>query len=222
MMVPPRVKICCISSMEEARLAIESGAAALGLVSDMPSGPGVISEDKIAEIAAGVPPPIATFLLTSKTAVDEIIRQQRYCRTNTIQIVDRLTDGSYRDLKAALPGISIVQVIHVVNQESIAEAILISPEVDAILLDSGNQAAKIKELGGTGRVHNWDLSRQICKQVSKPVFLAGGLHPGNIQQAIQTVRPFGIDICNGVRTENSLDRNKLNEFFKNIGKLPLS
>lgn len=218
-MVPPRVKICCISSIEEARLAIGSGAAALGLVSDMPSGPGMISEDKIAEIAAAVPPPIATFLLTSKTAVEEIIRQQKYCRTNTIQIVDRLTNGSYRDLKEALPGISIVQVIHIVDQESVEEALLISPEVDAILLDSGNQTAEIKELGGTGRVHNWDISRQICERVLKPVFLAGGLHPGNIQRAIQTVNPFGIDVCNGVRTENALDRTKLQQFFKNIGKL---
>jgi phosphoribosylanthranilate isomerase len=220
MTAAPRVKICCITSIEEARLAINFGASALGLVSDMPSGPGVISEDKIAEIAAAVPPPIATFLLTSKTAVDEIIQQQKYCRTNTIQIVDRLTDGTYRNLKQALPGISIVQVIHVVSQESVQEAILISPEVDAILLDSGNQAAQIKELGGTGRVHNWEISRQINKRVSKPVYLAGGLHPGNIRLAIQTVHPFGIDVCSGVRTENALDRTKLYRFFKNIGKLP--
>jgi len=216
MMAFPRVKICCITSIEEAQIAIDFGAAALGLVSDMPSGSGVISEDKIAEIAAWVPPPIATFLLTSKTGVADIIEQQKYCRTNTIQIVDRLIAGSHRYLKEALPGISIVQVIHVTGQESIEEAISISHEVDAILLDSGNQTAEIRELGGTGRVHNWEISRQICQQLSIPVFLAGGLHPDNIKQAIQTVKPFGIDVCSGVRTKNILDKKKMREFFQNI------
>jgi phosphoribosylanthranilate isomerase len=212
----PRVKICCISSNEEAWMAIDYGAAALGLVSDMPSGPGVISIDKIAEIAAVVPPPIATFLLTSKTDAAEIIEQHRLCRTNTIQIVDRLTVGSYQDLKNALPGISIVQVIHVNDEDALKEANSISNEVDAILLDSGNRSAAIKVLGGTGKVHNWDISRQIVKQLKIPVFLAGGLHPDNIKLAIQSVNPFGIDICSGVRTNNQLDEKKLGELFKNI------
>ena len=212
----PRVKICCISSIEEARMAINHGASALGLVSEMPSGPGVISLDKIAEIAAFVPPPIATFLLSSKTDVAQIIEQHQYCHTTTIQIVDRLTVGTYRDLKEALPGISIVQVIHVYDEGSLEEAVSISNEVDAILLDSGNQSATIKELGGTGKVHNWDISRQIVEQLSIPVFLAGGLNPGNIKQAIQSVKPFGIDVCSGVRTNNHLDEKKLGLFFKNI------
>ena len=212
----PRVKICCISSIEEARMAINHGASALGLVSEMPSGPGVISLDKIAEIAAFVPPPIATFLLSSKTDVAQIIEQHQCCHTTTIQIVDRLTVGTYRVLKEALPGISVVQVIHVYDEGSLEDAVSISNEVDAILLDSGNQSATIKELGGTGKVHNWDISRQIVEQLSIPVFLAGGLNPGNIKQAIQSVKPFGIDVCSGVRTNNHLDEKKLGLFFKNI------
>jgi phosphoribosylanthranilate isomerase len=144
------VKICCIADLEEARLAIRHGASALGLVSQMPSGPGVISESAIAQIAAKVPPPIATFLLTSAQDVRTIVRQQRRCGTNTLQICDRLTRGSYPDLKRDLPGISIVQVIHVVGLESLDEALAAAPFVDAILLDSGNPALAVKELGGTG------------------------------------------------------------------------
>ena len=215
----PRVKICCISSIEEARIAIDHGASALGLVSEMPSGPGVISLDKIAEIAAFVPPPIATFLLTSKTDVAQIIEQHQYCHTTTIQIVDRLIIGTRKDLKKALPGISVVQVIHVYDEGSLEEAASISNEVDAILLDSGNQSATIKELGETGKGHNWDISRQIVEQLSIPVFLAGGLNPGNIKQAIQSVKPFGIDVCSGVRTNNHLDEKKLGLFFKNIREI---
>ena len=213
----PRVKICCISSVEEARLAIDYGASALGLVSHMPSGPGVIEEEQIAEIAAQVPPPIATFLLTCQQDAEAIAAQQRRCGTNTIQICDRLTQGSYRELKQTLPGISIVQVVHVVGRESVDEALAIAEEVDAILLDSGNPALNVKELGGTGRRHDWALSRKIREQIDIPLFLAGGLKPDNVQQAIEEVGPFGVDICTGVRTEGKLDEAQLAALFANIG-----
>jgi phosphoribosylanthranilate isomerase len=209
----PRVKICCISSVAEARMAIEYGASALGLVSAMPSGPGVIREDQIEEIAATIPPPIGSFLLTSKQDVDSIVAQHRRCRTNCIQLVDRLTSGSARELKAALPGIAVVQVIHVVGPASVEEAIAVAGEVDAILLDSGNPSLAIKELGGTGRRHDWSLSREIRERVKVPIFLAGGLNEGNVAEAIGAVAPFGLDLCSGVRTDGVLDGVKLKRFF---------
>ncbi len=209
----PRVKICCIGSVEEAALAVECGASALGLVSYMPSGPGVISDALIAEIAATLPPAIRTFLLTSRQNVAGIIEQQRFCRTNTIQLCDRLPPGSHRELKDALAGISVVQVIHVTGPESVEEAERIAPHVDAILLDSGNQKLAIKQLGGTGRTHDWTLSRAIREHIGIPLFLAGGLTPENVVQAIDEVGPFGLDICSGVRTEGKLDPDKLKRFF---------
>jgi len=208
----PRVKICCIASLDEARLAIQYGASALGLVSQMPSGPGPISEELIAQIAARVPPPLGTFLLTSLQDAQAIISQQRRCRTNTIQICDRLNNGSYHELKLVLPGISIVQVIHVVGPESVEEAVAVAPQVDAILLDSGNPALAIKELGGTGRRHNWALSRKIREAIDIPLFLAGGLNADNVRQAIEEVGPFAVDICSGVRTGGRLDERKLAAF----------
>lgn len=213
---PPRVKICCISSLAEAELAIRYGAAALGLVSAMPSGPGVITEDLIAEIAVCVPPPIATFLLTSKQDVASIIEQQRRLRTNTIQIVDWLEQGSYAELRAALPGISLVQVIHVSDEGSIDEARSVARHVDAILLDSGNQSLAVKELGGTGRTHDWTISRKIRDAVGVPIFLAGGLKPENVADAIRQVEPFGLDLCSGVRTDGRLDEGKLARFFEQV------
>jgi len=212
----PRVKICCIADLEEASLAIRYGASALGLVSQMPSGPGVISEEEIERIGAKVPPPIGTFLLTSLQDVEAVVAQQRRCRTNTIQICDRLTNGSYQDLKRSLPGISIVQVIHVVGPESVDEAVSVSTHVDAILLDSGNPALAVKELGGTGRRHDWTLSRQIRESINIPLFLAGGLNPNNVRQAIEAVGPFALDICTGVRTNGRLDETKVAALFANI------
>jgi phosphoribosylanthranilate isomerase len=210
-----RIKICCISSLEEAKTAIGCGASAIGLVARMPSGPGPISDELISRIAKSVPPPVATFMLTSETSVKEIIKHHLRTNTNTIQIVDALSEGSYHELKAALPAVRIVQVIHVIDEESVSEAIAISPLVDAILLDSGNPKLKIKELGGTGRVHNWQLSRKICEKAGCPVFLAGGLNPENVIQAIQEVRPYAVDVCSGVRTDGYLDRNKVEMFIRN-------
>jgi phosphoribosylanthranilate isomerase len=211
----PRIKICCISSADEARMAIESGASAIGLVAKMPSGPGPIPDELIKQIAMGVPPPVATFLLTSETSAEEIIRHHIRTNTNTIQIVDMPENGTYSKLKTALPSVKIVQVIHVIDEKSVEPAIEISEKVDALLLDSGNPNLEIKELGGTGRVHNWKLSRMIRERSKCPVFLAGGLKPDNVRQAIDEVQPFGIDVCSGVRTDGKLDRQKLSDFFFN-------
>jgi len=212
-MITPRVKICCIANIAEAWMAINHGASAIGLVSAMPSGPGPIPEELIAEIAATIPPGVATFLLTCKQDVEAIIDQQRRLRVNTIQICDRLETGSYEQLRQALPGVSLVQVVHVSGAESVSEAVSVARFVDAILLDSGNQSLPIKELGGTGRTHDWNVSREIVKEVPVPVFLAGGLRSDNVADAVRTVGPFGVDVCTGVRTNGELDEVKLRAFF---------
>ena len=209
----PRIKICCIASVAEAQLAIRHGASALGLVSAMPSGPGPIAEELIAAIAAQIPPPIATFLLTSLQEPDAVIAQQRRCGCNILQLVDAFPIDGYAKLHRALPGVRIVQVIHVIDDASVAEAQAIAPHVDALLLDSGNPALAVKELGGTGRTHNWELSRQIVTSVDRPVFLAGGLRAENVAAAIRAVQPFGIDVCSGVRTDGALDPTRLAAFM---------
>jgi len=194
-------------------MAVRHGASALGLVSAMPSGPGVIPEDAIADIAARVPPGVATFLLTSRPDVAGIVEQQRRLRTTTVQICDRLESGTHAELRAALPGIGLVQVVHVTGPESVDEALAVAAQVDAILLDSGNQSLPAKELGGTGRRHDWRLSRQIREAVDVPVFLAGGLRPANVAEAVEAVGPFALDVCSGVRTDGALDEAKLTRFF---------
>jgi len=215
----PRVKICCIGSIEEAQLAIKHGASALGLVSAMPSGPGPIAEELIAEIASVIPPGVASFLLTSKQDAAAIIDQQRRCGTNTLQLVDRISVPVYQELRHALPGIGLVQVVHVTGEESIVESITVSEFVDAILLDSGNQSLPVKELGGTGRMHDWSISRRIVESVKVPVYLAGGLKPENVAEAIRQVQSFGIDLCSGVRTNGKLDAEKLANFFEQVNAM---
>lgn len=231
----PFIKICCISSIEEAQAAIAAGASAIGLVSAMPSGPGVIDDLLISEIAASVAPPISTFLLTAFQDAEAIIDQHHLCRTSTIQLVDRVKPAELQKLRRHLPGIKLVQVIHVSDYDdtdhdtdydtdydsaelSIKEARAIATLVDALLLDSGNTKLATRELGGTGRTHDWLVSRRIRDEVNIPLFLAGGLNAANIAEAISVVRPYGLDLCSSVRTDGKLDTLKLQGFIDAVGK----
>lgn len=210
-----RVKICCIASKAEAELAIRYGAHAIGLVSEMPDsvGVGVIPDQLIREIAETVPSGISSFLLTSRRDPDLVVAQQRETGVDTIQLVDRVALQDLRTLRGCLPGISLVQVVHVTGADAVAEAVSVAPLVDAILLDSGRPEAPVRELGGTGRVHDWEISARIVAEVSCPVFLAGGLRPDNVAQAIARVRPFGVDVCSGLRPAGHLDERLLASFF---------
>jgi len=209
-----KVKICCISSIEEASLAIAHGAAAIGLVGRMPSGPGIITDELIHSIAKTLLPPIDSFLLTSETTAEKVIEHHKKVNTTTIQIVDALTDRQYLKIRESIPHVKLVQVIHVLDEKAVQEAIEISEFVDAILLDSGNPNLSTKVLGGTGKTHNWDISKKIRKNISIPTYLAGGINKDNVRKAIEHVEPFGIDLCSSVRTNGQLDERKLEELFK--------
>lgn len=211
-----RVKICCISSQKEAQLAMAYGADALGLVGNMPSGPGIISDTLIREIAGIIPPGVASFLLTSEISADKIIAHHQQTLTNTIQLVDAVDADTFTTIRKSIPHIKLVQVIHVLSEATIDEALQAADGVDALLLDSGNPNLPIKELGGTGRTHNWDISKQIVRQSRVPVYLAGGIRAENIREAIDRVAPFGIDLCSGVRTNQQLDEEKLAKLFAAI------
>jgi phosphoribosylanthranilate isomerase len=212
----PRIKICCIRNQEEANLAIRYGASAIGLVGAMPSGPGPIEDKMICAIAKYVPPPIGTFLLTCELNAHTIIAHHKRTQTNTIQIVDELNKVYYPMIRDALPNVKLVQVIHVRDRRSVKQAMSVSEHVDAILLDSGNPKLPVKELGGTGKTHDWTLSREIREKVYIPVFLAGGLNASNVRKAIEIVEPWGVDVCSGVRTNGMLDEKKLDNFIREV------
>lgn len=214
-----RIKICCISSIDEASLAVSFGVHAIGLVGKMPSGPGPIPDKLILEISKSVPPSVTRFLLTSETSPEEIVNHHRRTFTDTIQIVDVPEPDSYELIRQQIPYIKLVQVIHVINEKSVDLAIELSSLANGLLLDSGNPGLKIKELGGTGRVHNWKLSRKIVESVKIPVFLAGGLTSVNVAEAVEMVQPFGVDVCSGVRTNGRLDERRLAEFVRALNKL---
>jgi phosphoribosylanthranilate isomerase len=209
-------------SIDEVWMAVEAGASAVGLVSPMPSGPGPISNEQAAEIAAQVPPGIDAFLLTPLQTVEELVEQNRLVKARTLQLVDELPPGAHGELRRAMPGVKLVQVIHVTGPESLDDAVAVASDVDAVLLDSGNPALEVKELGGTGRRHDWAISRQIREAVDVPVWLAGGLNPDNARDAIAAVGPFALDVCSGLRTGEgyNLDPDGLERFMRAVSRAP--
>jgi phosphoribosylanthranilate isomerase len=208
-----RIKICCIAGVDEARLAIAHGAHAIGLVSAMPSGPGVIDDASIAEVAAAVRGEVETFLLTARTDPEAIADQHAAAGTTTLQLVDHVPPEGLRRLRRLAPAARLVQVVHVIDDASLAEARDAVPWVDALLLDSGNPRAAVKELGGTGRTHDWALARRIRDAVAPcPVYLAGGLRADNVAAARAAVDPWGLDLCSSVRHEGRLEPGRLAAF----------
>jgi phosphoribosylanthranilate isomerase len=207
-----RIKVCCIASAHEAELAVACGADAIGLVGRMPSGPGPIPDELIAAIATRLPPPIAGFLLTSETRAEAIADHVRRTRVSTVQIVSHFDPLESAELARLLPAVRRVQVIHVEDRRVLDLIEVYAAHVHAFLLDSGRPGAAVPELGGTGRVHDWDLSRAFVDSSPHPVFLAGGLTPENVGRAVRHVRPFAVDLCSGVRVAGRLDRERLAAF----------
>lgn len=208
-----RVKVCCISTPAEADMALDEGADVLGLVSAMPSGPGVIGDEEIRAIIARVGTRAPAVLLTCRQSAVEIGEQARMFHPAVLQLVDEVSFGELAALRAAHPAIVVMPVIHVRDRGAIRDARRAGETADLILLDSGNPGAAVRELGGTGRTHDWLISREIRESVDVPVFLAGGLRADNVAEAIESVRPFGVDVCSGVRERGRLDRTRLRAFM---------
>lgn len=193
------VKVCCIQSADEARLAAAEGAAFLGLVGAMPSGPGPIPDEVIARVVREAPAGAVPVLLTSRVTAADIAAHVRGTGAPAVQIVQTVPPGVRRELRGLIPGVTILQVVHVEGPGSVAEALEAAAWADHLLLDSGRPSAPIPELGGTGRVHDWLVSAEIVARAPVPVFLAGGLRPDNVAEAVSAVRPFGVDVCSGLR-----------------------
>lgn len=205
-----RIKICCIASPAEAALALAAGADVLGLVAAMPSGPGPISDTAIAEIAATLPAGVLSLLLTAETTATGIADHVRRTGVGGVQIVSHIDPDEQAALALMLPDHERWQVVHVKDDAALAMIPAYAPHVTGFLLDSGRPSAQ--ELGGTGRVHDWTISAAFVAASPVPVFLAGGLNPGNAAAAMAQVRPAGLDVCSGLRRNGKLDETLARNF----------
>jgi phosphoribosylanthranilate isomerase len=209
-----RVKICCIASAAEAALAAAAGADLIGLVGPMPTGPGPIAEAQAAAIAAGAAPWAPPVLLTARETAEGIAGHAAEVGVRAVQIVNHVPPGTLARLAAIAPGLGRIQVVHVEDDGALDLIAAYAPHVTAFLLDSGRPGRR--ELGGTGRVHDWRVSTEFVRRTRRPVFLAGGLTETNVGEAIRRVRPFGVDLCTGVRVNGALDPERLDAFMEAV------
>ena len=207
-----RFKVCCIQDEAEAQLAVAAGASLLGLVSAMPSGPGVLPEERIAAIARVVPPGVESVLLSARTDAEGLVAQIARCRTSAVQLVAPCEPDVHEALRQIVPGLRVIQVVHVEDEGALEIARRAAETADALLLDSGAPSASTPELGGTGRTHDWALSRAIVEASPKPVLLAGGLGPENAREAWERVRPYALDLCSALRPAGALQPELLSAF----------
>lgn len=204
----PSFKVCCIRTADEMEQAKEAGATWAGLVGAMPSGPGPLPDERIRAMVPGVPGGITPVLLTARATAGEIAghleatglaARLRRGRSVGVQLVRHLDAPVRRELKELLPGLAVLQVLHVDGPAALDRMEGLARHADLLLLDSGRPGAAVAELGGTGRTHDWSVSRRIVARASVPVLLAGGLRPGNVAAAVRAVRPSGVDVCSGLR-----------------------
>ncbi len=216
---PVRVKVACIRNPEEARRAVSFGAAAIGMAAETAAGGPHLTQTEITEIVASIPKSIGTFLMTTRRSPVELAELARSAGVNTIQLWDVPEPEAYSHLRSAVPGISIVQSIPVVDEGAIEQAVQVSSRVDALLLDSAHRSVPVRWEEQHGRTHDWQVSRRIAEAVDVPVILSGGLTARNVADAIRAVRPYGVEVCTGVRTRGALDTTLLVQFFEVLDRI---
>lgn len=207
-----RVKICGNRTSDDLALAGRMGADAVGLI----VSPRHRTEDAIAPATAAallrdVPVFVNSVLVTHLLTAPEVLELHRTVPTSTIQLHDAIAPAEVEAIRRAIPHIPLIKAVGVTDEGAIEVARRFERYVDALLLDThaGDR------IGGTGIVHDWSISRRIVAAVNKPVLLAGGLRPENIVQAIQEVRPYGVDVNSGVEFANGeKDPERVREFIR--------
>jgi phosphoribosylanthranilate isomerase len=218
--IPPvRVKVSCLRSAEEARRAVSFGVEAIGVASGLPAPAQELTDEEIAVIAAAVGEEVGTFLLTGLEDVDEIVEKVRRCGVNTVQLWDVLPRDSYRKIRRALPGVSIAQSVHVTGEAAIDQAREMATVADALVLGSTNPEPPFRWSDPHGQTHDWEISRRIVKAAQVPVILSGGLTHRNVADAIRLVRPYGVEVCSGVRRAGALETSMLVQFLESLDRL---
>lgn len=209
--VTPRVKICGVTTPQDAAMVADAGADAIGvLVGLAHASEDELSPERAGAILAALPPFVAGTLVTHRTEVDEICRLFRAVRPQVLQLHGDVAVGAIAALRDALPGVRIVKTIHVDGERALDAARAAAPHVDAILLDTRTAT----RIGGTGLTHDWSISRRIRDGLpATPVILAGGLTPDNVAAAIRRVAPYGVDVNSGVSVRRGRKSPELVERF---------
>jgi phosphoribosylanthranilate isomerase len=208
-----RVKICGITSPEEARLAERLGAHAVGLLVGRVHASADFVEPAVAGlIARSLPPFVAAVLVTHVDEPDELVRLASEVPCPVVQLHSDLDGAALRELRPRLDPRKIIGKVSVEDATALDRAREIEPFVDAIVLDSRDRATE--RVGGTGLVHDWSISARIVASASVPIILAGGLTPENVAAAVRAVQPWGVDVHSGVESSDGRkDEGRMRRFI---------
>jgi len=208
------VKICGVRRQEDALLAAELGADAIGLlVGQKHTSPDFIFTTVAKDIARALPPSVEAVLVTHVEDLDELERLLQQSEIRTIQLHSEIAPSSVERLRGRLPHLKIFKSINIISADSVAYPEAFEKLVDGFVLDSINVATG--QLGGTGKTHDWSVSRQIVMRYPEiPIILAGGLNSENVRSAIEYVHPFGVDVNSGTKAPDGFkDTRKMEEFI---------
>jgi len=208
------VKICGVRRQEDALLAAELGADAIGLlVGQKHTSPDFIFTTVAKDIARALPPSVEAVLVTHVEDLDELERLLQQSEITTVQLHSEIAPSSVEGLRGRLPHLKIFKSVSVISADSVAYPEAFEQLVDGFVLDSINVATG--QLGGTGKTHDWSVSRQIVMRYSEiPIILAGGLNSENVRSAIEYVHPFGVDVNSGTKAPDGFkDTRKMEEFI---------
>jgi phosphoribosylanthranilate isomerase len=208
------VKICGIRRHEDALIAAELGVDAVGLlVGQRQNSPDFISAGIARDISRALPPSVEAVLVTHIEDIDELERLLQQSGITTIQLHSEIASSSVERLRSRFPHVKIFKSVHVISADSVAYPEAFRKLVDGFVLDSINVATD--QVGGTGKTHDWSISRQIVMRYPEiPIILAGGLNSENVRSAIEYVHPFGVDVNSGTKASNGFkDTRKMQEFI---------
>ena len=210
-----KVKICANTSVEEAQMCLDAKADIIGiLVGQEHASNDFVDKEKAKEICEYVNKRCDVSLVTHLTNADEIIGLTKYIGNNIIQLHSDIDESEVEKIKKELPNIELVRLIHVASDGTICTDYKKMIYADYYLLDSFN--LKTNQVGGTGLTHDWNKSGELIKLLNKPTFLAGGLNPDNVKTAIETAKPYGVDVNSGCKNEiGKKDREKVIKFVTN-------
>lgn len=206
-----RVKVCGTTTREDLEMVVDAGADALGFIVDVSvDTPREISAKQAVELARAAPPFVTTVLVTMPKSPEETVELASRVQPDVVQVHGGLTPGDLAFLSAKVHG----DVVKAVSPEN---APAYDTVADALLVDSLDEDGA----GGTGDTHDWERTRELVESLESPVVLAGGLTPDNVAEAVETVRPFGVDVASGVESgPGRKDVDAVSAFVRAAGGRP--
>lgn len=212
------IQMAGIRNVNDALMCVDCGVNIIGLlVGQAHTSDDFISKELAREIKLVLPSGVLTTLITHLEKAEEIIPIARYIDVDYIQLHSHLPESEVKLIRDALPNKKLLRLIHIGSDGTLLNDINTIKYVDFYFTDSIN--LKTNQVGGTGLTHNLDTDKMLVDTLDKPVFIAGGLNPDNVSDAVKYCKPYGVDVNSGCRADDgSRDRAKVLAFVKNASK----